>query len=184
MILDNISHLIQEITARSLPLRQRVEVAVQNKQKEVLITHISSYPGIGPKHYYGFPGGGIERGQNAETAVKNETLEEVGIKIKNIKKLKSIKPFTLEWGDRGFNRKAKYAAREITYSGTNTTYYTADYDNDDSSILCRDNDNINYKFYSISKAIRIMRDTILRFESEDPTKIPIFKARLKVLKSL
>lgn len=34
-----------------------------------------------------FPGGGIDQGETAEQAVKREVVEEVGVKVKNLRKI-------------------------------------------------------------------------------------------------
>ena len=43
--------------------------------------------------FYKIPGGGIENGENIIKALKREIMEELGIKIKNIKPLGEIKEY-------------------------------------------------------------------------------------------
>jgi 8-oxo-dGTP diphosphatase len=63
------------------------------KNNEILVT-------IDPKrNQYTFIGGGIESGESHEETLKREFLEEVGIKIKDIKEFITIDCFWLAGGD-------------------------------------------------------------------------------------
>ena len=63
------------------------------KNNEILVT-------IDPKrNQYTFIGGGIEPNESHEETLKREFLEEVGIKIKNIKEFITIDCFWLAGGD-------------------------------------------------------------------------------------
>lgn len=63
------------------------------KDNKILVTYDKKYD------QYSLIGGGIEEGENKEDTLRREFLEEVGIKIKNIKEFITIDCFWLAGGD-------------------------------------------------------------------------------------
>ncbi len=63
------------------------------KDNKVLVTYDKKY------NQYSLIGGGIEKGENKHDTLKREFLEEVGIKIKNIKPFIIIDCYWLAGGD-------------------------------------------------------------------------------------
>lgn len=120
-------------TVERLPLRDRVEVLI-TKGDEVLLI-LSSSPLLFPD-WRGLPGGGVDN-NTPEEACRLECLEEVGIRVKNIRPLNiSLKESHVS--GKG-NRKEKYR-------GSKTVWYTAEYDGEDHSLLNSDNDAKKYEW--------------------------------------
>ena len=169
----------------SRPYRKRVEVIIK-KDDKILLSVISPYPPKVTKQYFGFSGGGVDAGDSAVKTCKKECLEELGIRIKNIKKL-SIKPFKFEWAkikieDTGTDYSKELQKRTTQYRGTLTDYYTADFDKIDLSMYGVDGQTTEYVFVSIPEAISLITNQIKTHT--DPKNIPIFEYRLKVMKKL
>ena len=122
-------------TDERLPLRERVEIVI-TKGAEVLLI-LSSSPVLFPD-WRGFPGGGQD-GNTLEEACRLECLEEVGIKIKNLRPL-------------GINLKEPHVSgkgtRKSEYRGSRTTWYAAEYDGEDHSLLNADNDAKKFEWVS------------------------------------
>jgi 8-oxo-dGTP pyrophosphatase MutT (NUDIX family) len=176
-ILNDINNLIQEA---SIPFgyRQRVEVIIFREDGKLLQTIIPPYRGINTGSYWGFPGGGIESGDNSITTVKKETLEEVGIALDNIKKIKKA-DYIMEWKeDKNWNNKTLERAK--TFKGSKTEYFTANFKNEDSSLYGNDKDTLEFQWVTIQEAKRNLKKKIKEFE--DPKQISIFKARLNALR--
>jgi 8-oxo-dGTP diphosphatase len=66
-------------------LRVRVVGILRENDSVLLINHIGLNPG---NEFWHFPGGGVEKGENIENALKREFLEETGLDIKVGKFLK------------------------------------------------------------------------------------------------
>jgi len=49
------------------------------------------------KHYHKLPGGGIEQGENIETALRREVMEEIGCSVKNLCELGSVEEYRNKW---------------------------------------------------------------------------------------
>ncbi|HEY5220912.1 MAG TPA: NUDIX domain-containing protein [Candidatus Paceibacterota bacterium] len=49
------------------------------------------------KHYHKLPGGGIEQGEDIETALRRELIEEIGCSVKNLRELGSIEEYRNKW---------------------------------------------------------------------------------------
>ena len=182
--MSNINQLVLE-SLDSQPYRKRVEVIIKKGDK-ILFSVISPYPPKVTKTYYGFPGGGINTGDSAVKTCKKECLEELGVKIKNIKKL-PITPFKFEWAkrkivDTGTDYSKKLQERTTQYRGTITDYYTADFDKTDLSMYGADGQTTDYVFVSVPEAVSLMGNQVRTHT--DPKNIPIFEYRLKALKKL
>jgi ADP-ribose pyrophosphatase YjhB (NUDIX family) len=118
---------IGALNKEPLPYRDRVEVIIRNKGK-ILLTRNPDEPDT---HLWrGFPGGGVD-GQTHSSACENECLEEVGVKIKNVKAL------GVTHTEEGMSTNKN---RHLQYRGSKTNWYMADYDGLDTSVLGMDGD--------------------------------------------
>jgi 8-oxo-dGTP pyrophosphatase MutT (NUDIX family) len=116
-----------------LPVRERVEIVIY-KGDEILL--ILSANQVLYSDWRGFPGGGVD-GNTPREACRLECLEEVGIKIKNLRCL----DISLEE-----NHVSGKGNRKAEYRGTRTTWYAAEYDGEDHSLLNADNDAKQYEW--------------------------------------
>ncbi|WP_312881750.1 NUDIX domain-containing protein [Actinomadura alba] len=67
---------------------KRAAVAiVTNPAGEVLLQLRDDIPGIAHPGRWGFPGGGLEPGEDPDTAVRREVLEETGVKVEKARRL-------------------------------------------------------------------------------------------------
>jgi len=174
----SLSHLFET----KLPLRYRVEVIIK-KDDKILLSVVPPYPPVVTKQYYGLPGGGIETGDKTTETVQKECMEELGIKVKNIKQIK-LQPF-IQLHKEAFQKKTgseKIDSRGQEYSGYHTTYYVADYDKIDKSQYGKDDDEMKYQLFSYDEALKILKDQSINFE--DKKRLPLFKKRVEALKSL
>ena len=182
--MSDINQLVLE-TLQPQSYRNRVEVVIKKGDK-ILLSVIGAYTSKVTKPYYGLPGGGIEVGDSAVKTCQKECLEEVGVKIKNIKKI-PIKSFKFKWAKRTITDTADYSKelqkRIIQYKGSLTDYYIADFDKVDLSKYGGvDGQTTEYVFVSIPEAISLIERQIKT--PIDSKNIPIPEYRLKVLKLL
>jgi 8-oxo-dGTP diphosphatase len=49
------------------------------------------------KHFHKLPGGGIEQGEDIETALRRELIEEIGCSVKNLRELGSVEEYRNKW---------------------------------------------------------------------------------------
>lgn len=63
---------------------------LRDKEGRVLLQHRDEFAPTNP-NYWGFFGGGIEKGESAKEAVKREAKEELGIELKNLELFKEYK---------------------------------------------------------------------------------------------
>lgn len=63
------------------PKTQGVKCIISNDGKVLMIRNTYGHK------LWTFPGGGIDQGETAEQAVKREVVEEVGVKVKNLRKI-------------------------------------------------------------------------------------------------
>lgn len=126
----------------SLPYRDRVEILIFKDGKVLVTKNKSKETG---DEWFGFPGGGVDD-QTETEACKNECLEEVGIKVTNLK-------------NTGVTRKeeggmSKKDNRHLKFRGSITKWYTADYVEMDKSKLGDDGDSRRYTWQGLSEALR------------------------------
>ena len=176
-ILDNINSLILE--SSGLPNRQRVEVIIRNPEKEVMLILFPSHGYSSNKPILEFVGGGVEPGDSLIQTVKKEALEEVGVAVTNIKKVR-IKTFESNWE----NSDHVSAKKKAMFKGTETTFFTADYKEKDMSLYGSAGDEVDYIFVSVNEAVNKIKQQITRFNKEDPQRVPLFEYYLKVLRVL
>jgi nucleoside triphosphatase len=69
-----------------MAMRLIVVGVVENRVGETLICRMPEDRGVFPGQW-GLPGGGIEEGETAETALRRELKEEVGLEVTNIREL-------------------------------------------------------------------------------------------------
>lgn len=129
-----------ELKTQALPYRRRVEVVIQKGDTVLVTKNKDKETGDA---WFGFPGGGIEE-QTAEKAAMDECLEEVGIKVKNVKSLGIT--HTQE------GMMSKKEGRNEKYRGSITTWYSADYVEVDRSKLGDDGDSRQYSWEGLSEA--------------------------------
>lgn len=130
-------------TDKSLPYRKRVEVLIIKGDK-ILVTKNKSDDG--KDSWYGFPGGGND-GKSDETTVKEECLEEVGVKVKDIRNL------NVSNVENGMSDKKN---RHLKFRGSMTRVYSATYDGRDSSQLGDDGDDVRYVWVSKDEAKKLL----------------------------
>jgi len=153
--------------------RPRVEVYVMMNNKVLVGYH--------PEFGLSVPGGGIEKGQNLITAAKNECLEEVGVKIRNIKLLLK-EPYYEDWEkllDQGEKLTKKDMLRTKKYRGLRIWYVKAIFDGYDDSLLGNDNDELKKRAF-ISKQI-LIRAYEKQAKDFDP---PQYAYRIKAIKNI
>ena len=109
----------QIIKNAAKPLRPRVEVYAKTEDGKIIA---GKYPDGG----VGVFGGGIDKGESPESAAKREFREEGGLTIKNVEKIKGVKPMVERWSkDHGeFGRKQKMRAKE--FAGSKTLFMLAE----------------------------------------------------------
>jgi 8-oxo-dGTP pyrophosphatase MutT (NUDIX family) len=134
--------IAEEVLKESLPYRDRVEIIIV-KNGEYLVTQHSN-PDT-KERWSGFPGGGVD-GDPVLKACKKECLEEVGVRIKNIRAI-NIPSHKRE----GMNKKDN---RHLKFRGSITNWYVADYDGIDKSKLGADNDSRRYTWQSLPEALQ------------------------------
>ena len=75
--LENVS----DEEADKYPIREAARAIVFDENNFIALLHATK------THYYKLPGGGIEKGETKEEALKRECLEEIGCNIKIVKEL-------------------------------------------------------------------------------------------------
>ncbi len=127
-----------------------------------------TYGSIAPYH---FPGGGIfdeEKVDRLPTkdeilkGVEREALEELGIKLKNLRTL-TTEPTNIDMPDWWRERQRK--KRGLDYTGISEFYTAAEPGNLDSSILGADNDAFKGNFYPIEEVAAALENST---NPEDP----------------
>lgn len=95
------------------------------------------------KHYE-FPGGGVEKGYSPEETVVKECLEEVGIRVDNIRELGYVLRYPVS-----FYKKEK----KVNYIGNVDKWYVADYVREDRSLYGDDRDQFEYLWKAPGDAV-------------------------------
>jgi len=97
-----INQFLQESEDRDYSKRDSAKAIIIDEEGKVLIVRINEE--MGGAGMWDIPGGGIEKGETAEQALKREVFEETGLKIKNIKSYKTIQ---LKIPEKGVNANMK-----------------------------------------------------------------------------
>jgi 8-oxo-dGTP pyrophosphatase MutT (NUDIX family) len=124
-------------------IRERVEVIIR---KDNMIALIRSHDERNAPHWRGLPGGGVD-GDTHENACTNEALEEIGIRIKDIK-------YTgVSYLEEAVSAKGN---RRSIYSRSRTTWYYADFNYMDISRLGADNDIRRFDWVTLEEARKLL----------------------------
>lgn len=129
--------------SKQLPLRSVARVLI-TKNGMVCIGYVSDH--AGKLEYYTFPGGGNDGESSLEETVRRECLEEVAIKIKDIRLLGLEVPAEHPLGKN----------RDHIYRGTNTIYFKAEFDGYDTTFLGTEGDSLLFKWVKPEEAIRMI----------------------------
>jgi len=132
--------------------RRRVETLIFNKQGQILLGKIPDSPG--KPGFYTFCGGGIEKGQTAEDAVKAEALEELGVALKNL--VDSGRQFT----SFGYKASEAHKVRERQYAGSITYLFYAEFSHLDESIYGCAGDKLERHWVSYNDALKLLNEGI------------------------
>lgn len=144
--LIKIAKALEELKASGkLPYRDRVEVFIFKNDKVLLTKNKDKETG---DEWWGLPGGGVDN-QTETEAAKNECLEEVGIKVDNLKRIQGS--FKEEGG------MSKKENRHLIFKGSITKWYTADYVEVDKSKLGDDGDSRQYRWQGLSEALQALK---------------------------
>ena len=103
-----------EVDRDKLPYRRSSEVLITGGPGRVVVRDAGSY--------MAFPGGGIEAGETPIEAAAREVLEETGIKIKNLKKIKRVK---FDWPD-GWAKNIRDKKRYEKFRGKDVHLFTGE----------------------------------------------------------
>lgn len=133
-------------TTKALPYRNRVEVLILKGDKVLLTKNSNKSNG---DTWRGFPGGGVD-GQTEKEACINECLEEVGIRVKNLR----LVPDLFHTQEGGMSKKDD---RHLKYRGSITKWYVADYVEMDRSKLGADGDSRAYAWEGLPEALRAVK---------------------------
>jgi 8-oxo-dGTP pyrophosphatase MutT (NUDIX family) len=129
------------MSENKLPLRECVRVLVIKGSLVCLCKQIAP---DGTFTSYAFPGGGVEKGQIHEDAIKMECLEEVGLAVDNVHFLNVMD------ARRG---QFFYGDRALKFGGNFDLYFMARYSQIDKSRYNSMNDKMEYEWVSITDAI-------------------------------
>jgi len=161
--------------------RPRVEVYVLKDKKILVGTHPEIVQKDKRRRGLHVPGGGIEPGQDVFTAATNECLEEVGVKIKNIK-LITKENYYEDWyklDAEGYEVTKKDRERMKFFRGIKHHYVKADYDGIDTSLFGSANDALKRIFF-VSK-----EELIKAYEGQGKVFDPLqYAFRIKMVKKL
>ena len=82
---------VNEASISDWQYRKAARAVVFDKNNRIGLLYVKK------KNYYKLPGGGIEEGENIETALSRECREELGVEIKTIKEVGSIVEYRSKW---------------------------------------------------------------------------------------
>lgn len=88
-----------------------------------------------------FPGGGIEKGDTEEETIKKECLEEAGIAVKDLVRLKTTTRITAN---------EPFTRDNVTYIGTDSVYYMAEFHKRDTRYYDIEGDGLKGSFLPIN----------------------------------
>lgn len=128
-----------------LPLRQVARVVIERGGR-ILITHVRR-SGQTEIACYNFPGGGVEPGDTPEFTAAQESLQEVGVKIKNVRPL-------------GVNLEAEHEMgpkRNHLFRGTDNHYYVAEFDGYNKELFNSEGDGMSFSWETPESAIRLIQ---------------------------
>lgn len=129
--------------SKELPLRPVVRVVIKKQGNICLCKKIVN----GVHVAWLIPGGGVEDGDTYEETAQKEALEEVGMKLKHIEAM------GIQYGGKHHFDDPKRAAR---WSGSETSFYKAEYAGEDRRHFDTEGDAMNYVWVSPKEAIRLI----------------------------
>jgi 8-oxo-dGTP pyrophosphatase MutT (NUDIX family) len=142
--MNNVKELVEYFVNENIgEIRKKVEVLIFNGNK-ILIAEVK-------KGSYLLPGGGIEGNDSLEETAKKECLEEIGVRIKNVRKSKYTHYYEIDQNDSRFIK-----AGRMSYKGLHTTLMLAEFDGEDKSLFNIEGDGMPYKWVTIDSAIKIL----------------------------
>ncbi len=92
-------------TSRPPVERRAVRALLLNGRDEILLLRIQSPEG---DIFWIAPGGGIEAGEDAETALRRELLEELGLRDAVVGPVVWLRHHTFDWGDQRIAKHEEY----------------------------------------------------------------------------
>jgi 8-oxo-dGTP pyrophosphatase MutT (NUDIX family) len=153
--------------------RNRVEVYIL-KDNQILV-------GIHPEIGYQVPGGGVEPNQTLFKAAEIECLEEVGVKIKNIK-FALNKNYYEDWYklvQNGVPITKKDRQRMVKYRGIKHNFLKADFDGYDNRLFGSQNDKLKKIQFWDKK--RLINEFIKQGKKFEPA---LYNMRIEAIKNL
>ena len=152
--------------------RTRVEVFILKEDKMV----------VGYKNderRFQAPGGGVEKGQSLGDAAINECLEEIAVRIKNVKLISKI-PVRVDWyelRDRGVQLTPKILDRMRKFRGSEIYFMKAEFDKVDKSLYNKDKD-------AMTPAVITKQKFISELKKDKEMSNWTTKTRIKMLEKL
>lgn len=155
--------------------RQCVRIIIINNNNEVVLG--KRFNDDGSLMFYEFPGGGIEKGDTLEETVIKECLEEVGLRVRNVKKLNLQYKYDIDFSNPD---KAKL------YRGGEDTWVVCEYIKSDKKLYNTENDALPYTWETVDNAINLIKNgpesrfNLARLEAL--AKINILKSKIEIVK--
>ena len=169
-MINILENYLEEIQKDNRTWRKRVEVYIRKENKIVVGMH-KRFKIILP------PGGGIDKGETLNQAAKRECLEEVGIKIKNIKKIAEYKSLN-NWTQKQIDDNEELQRKNKLYKGAIVQYVVCDYDGVNKTLYNKNKeDKMKIYEFTIPELIKI-------FKKQENNDLSILKQRIKVLNTI
>ena len=129
---------------------------------------------------YSFPGGGVEPDQDPISAAQMEAMEEAGVMGKDFK-LISSKPKRIsldqDWRDRQYKKRGERLKGVYNYS------VIGEYDQDNNSILGRDNDAWNFSWYPAEDVVASLKNDKGQFRAANKVNARALSSLLKTARN-
>ena len=82
---------IEESKAKSFEIRMAARALILDNEGKAAVLSVSA------RNYHKLPGGGVEEGEDMETALRRECLEETGCNIEILEELGKVEELRLKW---------------------------------------------------------------------------------------
>lgn len=132
--------------------------------------------------YIAFPGGGVDKNENWEEAVKRETLEEIGIQIKNIEHLNER--LIIDWNEIFDGKIPKNIYKGDKFNGMISEFYVAQFDKYNKKIWGKEDDKMKLKIISFETAIEFLKNKLKIDDIDRKSYGLLWEKELKILKQL
>jgi 8-oxo-dGTP pyrophosphatase MutT (NUDIX family) len=152
--------MINKLVYESLkikPWRNRAELFILTKDSKLVVGHVKNNNWEG----YVIPGGGIDNNEKPELAAKREALEELGVKVNNLKLLDVKKIKYYDYPSMAPNAK-KYIEN---YSGAIFHTFVGNFAGYDKSKWGKFDDSYNVKMINIDEAKEFFKKHALKCKS-------------------